>query len=185
MLTDPKKNGVFSSLTRTMPHFFAPLLLLAAAIALEMVSACRTSRDRTPNAVTEDATKVAVRWTTSDAEQERVRVGLVIAETPVPLGVLEGASDMETGGAATCDIEKRSESETRLTCGCTPYYNFLTLTLRDGELTVMRTSGVNGDPPENEKNEVIFRRKTNGKELALQSTPTAPGHSKSCKPHGR
>ncbi len=184
MVCEPPKHVEVSSVSSAMPRGFLLLLLLGCALIL----ACQPTPGRPPNAVQavqENAAKVAVRWTTSNAEQERVRVGVVIAEKPVSLGELEGASDMEPGGASTCDVEQRSETETRLTCGCTPFYNYLTLTLRDRELIVTRTSGVESDPPETEKNEIVYRQKTDGKAIVLFSPPTPPDKFKSCKPHER
>ena len=115
---------------------------LAVVLAL---TACggRSSPARTPAPV--PPAVLDLQWGAvdgTDGPGNAVDVTLIIEGKPVSVGVLDGASDADPSGAASCSIVGSSTVDSSTRCGDTPEYQGFVVTLSGGQLVLSLQSGV-------------------------------------------
>jgi len=122
---------------------------------------------------------LAMSWKVANAPSENVTVSLVVGGETFDLGKLSAASDDAPGTIATCGMKNKGASSSELWCGGTPAYNFLTATLKDGNLVVTRSTGVDGDPGSDKKTELL--KKPTAAKTIKATGPATPALYGNCR----
>ncbi len=153
---------------------------IAASATAPAAAPLASAIPSTPS-LSEDATgTLALSWKLANAPNEYVSVSLVAGDQTFELGKLSAASDDAHGTVETCAMKNKGTTESRLSCGMTPFYNWYTAKLSGGSLVVTLTTGVYDDVGSEKVKEVLSKPTT---ATALKVTGPAPkGISGNCTP---
>lgn len=127
---------------------------------------------------------LVLRWQvakTGAANDAKFAVTLRAGSQTIPVGDLDATEDDATSGTPkACSLKKTSSTESSFKCGGVPAYNFLTASLKDGELIITRTTGVDGEKNSEKTKEVKRVPVTEGALRTLAYKP--PVSARAAKP---
>lgn len=120
-------------------------------------------------------------WKVAPGDAAKVGVSVVVGDQTIALAALEASSDGPGDGTvAACGMRGGGPTESMLTCGMTPHFNFYTAKLEGGALVIRRTEG-DDEAPNADKVTIAARRPTTATSLKATG-PASPGLYGNCRP---